>query len=182
MNTLQKKRTIIAIIIFLLLLNISAISTIVYHKIQYNDIRNNSEQYNSGNRNIRNPHMRVKKFIKEELGLTDKQFESYCKLKDQNINNSQVIFEKINENKKLIIDEIKEKDPDTLLLDNFAKNIGELHAQIQLETIKHFLEVKKILNENQIEKFELLLSKMNNHQMHMRENNYSQKRNRRYKN
>ena len=86
------------------------------------------------------------------------------------------------QSKVVEIDEIKEKDPDTLLLDNFAKNIGELHAQIQLETIKHFLEVKKILNENQIEKFELLLSKMNNHQMHMRENNYSQKRNRRYKN
>ena len=182
MNILQKKRFVIGIIIFLLLINISAISTIVIHKYQYTKNSYDTTNIPFVSNNNKNPHFRVKNFIREELSLSEEQFTQYCILKDENISKTEMIFIKMNEYRKLIIEEVKEEDPDTVLLNNYSKKIGELHAQIQLETVRHFIEVKKCLNENQIEKFNLILSRMNEHKRGMGRNNYRHNKRKKYRN
>ena len=184
MQVLQKKRLVIGIIIFLLLINISSISTIVFHKYRYteNSYDTTNTNFVRNNNNNRNSHSRVKNFIKEELSLTDEQFTEYCTLKDENINKTELIFEKMNEYRKLIIEEVKEEEPDTVLLNSFSKNIGELHTQMQLETIRHFLEVKKNLNEDQIEKFKIILSRMNEHRRGQGRNNFKYRNRRKFRN
>jgi len=182
MNILQKKRFVIGIIVFLLLINISAISTIVFHKYHYAEIKNDSTNINFVKNNNINHHLRVKNFIREELSLTDKQFTNYCKLKDENINKTELIFAKMSEYRKLIIEEIKEEYPDTVLLNKFSNNIGKLHTQMQLETIRHFLQVKKNLDKGQIEKFNIILSRMNEHKRGIRGKNYKHNKKRNYRN
>jgi len=177
MNILQKKRFVIGIIVFLLLINISAISTIVFHKYHYTEIKDDAT-----NNNNKNHHLRVKNFIKEELGLTDKQFTHYCSLKDENINKTELILGKIHEYRRLIIEEIKEDKPDTVILNKFSHKIGELHTQIQVETIRHFLEVKKNLDKDQIEKFKIILSRMNEHKRGMGRKNYRHNTRKNYRN
>ena len=172
MQILQKKRFVIGIIVFLLIINISAISTIVFHKYHYAEVEKDSTNINYIKNNNGDYHSRVKNFIKEELNLTDEQFIKYSKLKDENINKTELFFGKIHEYRKLIIEEKKEDVPDTALLNKFSNNIGKLHTQMQVETIKHFLEVKKNLNKEQIEKFNLILSRMNKHKSTMKGKNY----------
>jgi len=171
MNTITKKRFLVSLVVVLIIINISALSTMVfnkYHKNKNTDLQNTNNQYryNRGDKRPKMYHMRVKNFVKQELSLSDKQYEQYVKLKDINIEKSDIIMRKIGERKKLIFKAYCQKTMDTVALNEMADETGFLHAKMQKETLRHFQAVEKILTPAQLVKFRKMLCNMSNRNRH----------------
>ena len=158
MEAKNKKRILLGLIILLVLINLSAIITIGYNK--YDRKRDYDEKRVSDKKEDKNPHKRMKLYVKKELELTDNQFSSYCGLKDKNLENVDTFVKKIQHYKKEIIAEINKEVPDSLLLLKLSDSIGTQHMLIQIEMNRHFLAIKTMLEPSQIKKFEKLLNRM----------------------
>ena len=183
MNTVVKKRFLVGTIIILIVINITALSTIVFQKysrIKNTELRNNCKKQKSNKNRQKTYHSRVKHFVKKELNLSDEQFKQYVKLKDINIEKSLLIRQKIGEQKKIIFKSYCEDIQDTVILNKTADEIGKLHSKMQKETLRHFKAVEEILNQNQIEKFKHMLCNMSDREsygMHKRYNKKNSKKN-----
>jgi len=171
MDTLTKKRLLIGTIIILIVINISALSTIAFNKYQQTknvELKDSNGEYQYDKRDKRQKiyHKRVKYFMKRELSLSDEQFEQYIKLKDINIEKSGFLMQEIGNRKKLIFKEFCKEIQDTLALKQMADEIGSLHAQMQQETLRHFQAIEKMLTPEQFVKFKLMLCDMSNRKGH----------------
>jgi len=170
MNTASKKRLLIGTIIILIVINISALSTIVFNKYNHRteqsafikqQLKNKSLQTENINlKQKKNYHLRVKKFVKRELELSDKQFEQYSNLKDANMEKSHQIMQEIGKKKKLIFKEFCKENQDTLALMQLTEDIGKLHVKMQKETLRHFNAIEEMLSPEQIIKFKKMLCNM----------------------
>ena len=74
--------------------------------------------------------------------------------------------------------EIAKKNPNPEILDNYAYEIGTLHYELKKQTINHFLELKKICNEEQQESLQKLFMQLLNDQDGFRRNPRERGRNR----
>jgi hypothetical protein len=157
MENKNKKRILIGILLVLILMNLAALSTFGYYK--YHNSHRNDKECNKDRNQIKNPHDRVKYFMKKELQLDDNQFSKYCNLKDINIKNSDEIMNHLTKLREASQFEITIEKPDSLKLVQLADSIGICAKKIQLEMNRHFLEVKKILRPNQLIKYnEMILN------------------------
>ena len=155
MENKSKKRILIGILVVLILINLTALGSFGYHKFfgHHTDDRN----WNKEDKFDRNPHDRVKYFVKKELNLNDDQFDKYCKLKDVNTSNSDSIWHRLSKLKERTHLEITKTDPDSIKLLQLSDSIGFFHMKMQMEMNRHFLEVKKILNSDQIVKYNQMI-------------------------
>jgi hypothetical protein len=155
METKNKKRVLVGIILLLLLINLSAIITIGYNRYERNKYQDKEYPEDSIQNN---PHHRLKLYVKKELKLSDNQFKKYCQLKDENFRITEKKLEKIRAYKKQIISEINKEAPDSLILMMLSDSIGEQHRLINIEMNHHFLAVKQLLEPyQQVKLNELLL-------------------------
>lgn len=104
--------------------------------------------------------MRMKEFVKNELELNEQQFETYCNLKNNNIEKTKIHISKIRKLKKDIVLEIMKENPDKNRLNALSDSIGNEQSKLQIEMNDHFLEVKEILNKDQKTKLKELMIKM----------------------
>lgn len=158
MEAKNKKRILVGIIILLLLINLSAITTIGYNRYERN--KTIDKEYIRDDNEKTHPHNRMKLFVKRELELSDNQFEEYCKMKDRNLQRTEKYIVKIKKFKKEIIAEINKEEPDSMLLLNLSDSIGKQHKLINIEMNRHFLAIKQILNPEQQKKLNELLERI----------------------
>ncbi|MCF6240338.1 MAG: Spy/CpxP family protein refolding chaperone [Bacteroidales bacterium] len=166
MEIITKKRLLIGTIVILLIMNISALSTIAYYKYSAKKhIEQIREKKKRGINSYRgkNYGQRVKKYVRKELNLSDEQFKKYSHLKDINMQKSRDLWKQINEKRSLTFKEYCKEHPDTLLLMQLSEDIGNLHKQVHREMIRHFNEVEKILDPEQKKQFREMLCKMAEH-------------------
>ncbi|NOQ27505.1 MAG: hypothetical protein GQ564_19250 [Bacteroidales bacterium] len=159
METKTKKTLLISTIIILIAINISALLTIYYHnKIQTKravEMKNIKEESR-----IKGMH----RYIKEELRLSDDQFEVFKEISKTNMNSSHEISIKLNKNRFDMMNEIAKVNPNLNTLDSLAKDIGLLHYELKKSTISHFLKLKEICNDDQQENLQKLFMKLINEQ------------------
>ncbi|MEN8120159.1 MAG: Spy/CpxP family protein refolding chaperone [Bacteroidota bacterium] len=173
MDLLTKKKLLIGTIILLVVINISALSTIAYNRYQQTkgvelSDKSNNYQYNRRGGRQQEYNMRVKNFVKRELSLSDEQFEEFSTLKDIHIEESNFLMKEIGNRKKLVFKEFCKESQDMAVLEQLADEIGSLHVQIQKETFKHFSDIEEILTPEQLSKFKQMLCNMQNENMHGR--------------
>lgn len=159
MKTENKKILLIGTIILLIVINISALSTI-YYKSKILPKRNFELNNMKEEAHIRGMH----RFIKEQLNLSESQFEKFQEISNNNMIKSQSISIKLNEKRHEMIDEIAKINPNPKLLDDIAHEIGDLHYELKKTTINHFLELKEICSDDQQEKLQRLFMKMTQEQ------------------
>ncbi len=178
MDVITKKRLLIGTIVILLIMNISALSTIAYYKYS---AKRHIEQIREKKKKGINPYrgknygQRVKKYVRKELNLSDEQFKEYSHLKDINMQKSRELWKQISEKRRLTFKEYCKENPDTVLLMHLSEDIGNLHKEVHREMIRHFNEVEKILSPEQLIKFRKMLCKMTNSKHHRRLNKFSSK-------
>ena len=181
MDKLTKKRFLILVIAVLVIINISALVTIYYNsKIQEKRI----EKINLQKERIRKIGMY--RFFRDELNLSEDQFQEFKSINQFYMNNTHDIGLKLKENKLLMMSEIANKNPNIKNLDSIANEIGHLHYELKLNTINHFIELKDICNDQQQEILQKMFMQMimgkDNNRMRKeyqrgRNRNHSQKRN-----
>ncbi|MDF1550001.1 MAG: hypothetical protein P1P88_19405 [Bacteroidales bacterium] len=158
MDRKTKRRILGGLILLLILINLSAIATFGYNKYLRN--KQAATENVSPQRDWDRRHQRIKLYVKKELELDSNQFNTYCKLKNENIDKLHSIYGKIGEYQKLIINEINKTTPDSLILLQLSDSVGMQHRLIQIETTRHFLAIKSILSSKQADKFQEMLNRM----------------------
>jgi hypothetical protein len=157
MENKSKKRILIGALIVLILMNLAALGTFTFKK--YFDHHHREKQWNNDQMQHKDPHDRIKQYVKNELQLSDEQFKKFCDLKDLNKKNTDEIWLHINKLMEATQLEITNEKPDSLKLNSLVDSIGEYHKKMQMEMNRHFFAVKKILKPDQISKFnEMILN------------------------
>jgi len=144
MNTKTKKTLLISSIIILLVVNISALSTILYN----NKTRSNKlEEINKIQEEMRQQGMR--KYFQDELNLDASQIEKFHSNFANYSEESRDIAYKLREKRHEMMIELANINPNQNKLDDIAKEIGSLHYELKKLTINHFIALKEICNEEQ---------------------------------
>lgn len=159
MNSKVKKQLLVITIIFLIVINITALITIFYNSTIKSKKRDEAELIKE-QRQIRG----MRYYFKNELKLSEKQFEEFQQINIEISKLSQEIAQKLHEKRILMLKELAKENPDLKKLNNLANEIGELHYELKNNTIKHFLELKNICNEDQQEVLQQIFMQMINEQ------------------
>jgi hypothetical protein len=149
MKTTKSHRITKWLNIFLLTINITAFVTILYINKQpvqgANDDRYSSDQ-----------------FLKKELNLNEEQYQTISSLDNKVFRSYQVILDKQCESNFKILNELLQEEPSLERLDSIAIKTGKLHTALKRQTIKHFINIKNICDENQTLLLDQLLMDMMN--------------------
>ncbi len=155
MNTHTKKHLITGLIIFLVVVNIAALSTIIYRNRTTPTINDDYIQLRQ-----RVEEQGMYRFFRDELQLTPDQFNQFRDINHQNMIKSREIAKQLQIKRVEMIDEVSKENPDKEKLDKIANDIGSLHYKLKRNTYNHFLELKDICNEEQQEKLQRMFMRM----------------------
>ncbi|MFC2151914.1 Spy/CpxP family protein refolding chaperone [Bacteroidota bacterium] len=173
MNTKTKKTLLIGTIILLLVINISALSTIYYHK----KIRSKkSAEISNVQKDARVRGMR--RYIQEELNFSEEQYKQFREIHTEYMTSSQEIASELNKKRSEMMNEVAKLNPSSKKLDQIAKDIGEMHYELKKLTIKHFIELKNICNDDQQEALQKMFMHMLNGRDHDRMDRQPREKNR----
>jgi hypothetical protein len=183
MNSINKKRLLIILITLLVIINVSALSTIYYNsKIKVKKI----DKINIQKEEIRRSGMYD--YFRNELKLSDEQFNAFKNINREYAVKTRNKSDELNNYRHLLIDEIANKDPNLKNIDSISRQIGNLHYELKLLTSDHFLGLKEICNEEQQEVLKKLFIRMisvqdkeprrNSHRRENQEKHYRRRDNR----
>ena len=132
--------------IFLLVINISAIGTILL--MSHTSEKQVSDQFSSD------------EFLRARLRLSEEQYRKISELDAQIFRVYQSIIDKQCEEQFKLLNELSMDDPSREYMDSLAVNIGRLHTGMKRQTIKHFMNIKSIVDEDQAILLEQILIEM----------------------
>lgn len=138
------------VIVIGLVINIAAITTILIKVFKEKERLEYKEPFQ------KNPH----EFIRKELNLSDEQEKKFKEIKNSSKKEAKLIFETIREQRVSLLNELSEKNPDSLKVKNYISEIEISQSKLLHHTINHYLELKKVLREDQYQSLNLLFMNM----------------------
>jgi Spy/CpxP family protein refolding chaperone len=145
----SQNRLLIGLVIFLLVLNISAISSIIYHRVR--ETKNISLPVQPPvPREARIPG--EGRFLRDFLELDRNQFEQFRNTRHAFQAKAFSITEELREKKVEFLEELNNNNPDTGRIEEISEDIGQLHKELRLETGKYYLKLRRICNPEQQQK------------------------------
>ncbi|MCF8297231.1 MAG: hypothetical protein K9J13_06785 [Saprospiraceae bacterium] len=125
------------------------------------------ERYRDEYRNENRTNPRC--FIQEELNLTDEQLSQFDKMRKTHMEKSKKTRDIIIEKHNILYDEITKENPDSLIVNSMLEDIGKLHVELYTNNIKHYKDLRKICQGEQIENLnefykDIMFHNKNHHQ------------------
>ncbi len=145
----SQNKILIGLVIFLLLLNIAAISSIIYQRAgvaKHTSIVTHAPFH----RDRGMP--RQGRFLRELLELDTEQFEEFKVARHDFHMKAWEITEELREKKVEFLKELNRKKPDTSKIQKISEDIGDLHRDLRLETGNYYLELRTICHNEQQQK------------------------------
>lgn len=141
MNYFNKKNLVIISIAVLLIVNVAAISTVLF--LTY---KKPSAPRTQSRESIRTAQkkLNLSKEQKNAFGVFQKDYQ----LETKNI------FIEMHKKRVLMMDEFQKEKPDSMVLYDLAEKTGELHKELKILTINHLLDLKEICTEEQFKYLE----------------------------
>ena len=136
-------KILLGIIGLLVLLNLTIVGTILYRK---NEVTRYKSQENS--QKVL-PTNHLGRFFKEELNLSNKQQRAFQAVRQKYHQNSDMLLEKMDENRNDILTELGKETSDTMNLKKLSKDLGYLHTELKNLTMNYYLDMKAICTEKQ---------------------------------
>lgn len=144
----KQQRTLKWLNIFLLIINLSAFATLLFMN------SGASSEVGQGSK------VRSDQFLKQELNLSDEQFQTLVKL-DGDVNRSyQLLLDKQCEFNFEMLEELSSANPSKITLDSIANRYGKYQTLLKRQTIRHFMNVRSVCNDEQILLLDNLLQSM----------------------
>jgi hypothetical protein len=140
MNFFNKNRLIFWLLLFLVVINISALVTFF---LFYSGQKKQSSQ-NTGKQSF--------SMFQKELSLTPIQSEKVCSINAQHRSISEPVSTALKEKRSQLLEELSLEQPDTLLLRKYAEEIGDLQKEMQMALIRHYLDLKTVCDSCQCQK------------------------------
>ncbi|MDD2278907.1 MAG: periplasmic heavy metal sensor [Bacteroidales bacterium] len=167
MNYFTKYRILIGAVILLAAINIAILATLGFHHIAVKkDQASSPESQQQGFK------------IARELDLTAEQNDQFHQLRQSYFLQTKENRIALRQNYELIMEELSTANPDTILLDSLAQQIGKLHVEQQHATIDHFLTLQSMCSEEQYQKLQQHFKRMKNPEFRQRRE--MMQKNRRY--
>jgi Spy/CpxP family protein refolding chaperone len=153
-----QNRILIWLIMILLIINISAIITVIYSIKATNEFRNDKRMYH------RKEYSRYHsgRSFKDDIELSEKQHQHFIATKHKFFKEAGRISEQMHKKRVEFINEITSDNPDTIKIREIANEIGSLHAKLKYQTYKHYIEMKSVCDKEQEEKLMLMFKSMLN--------------------
>jgi Spy/CpxP family protein refolding chaperone len=137
MESLQKNRLLFWTLLFLVVVNLSALATYFLFPKKPAIVACSDGPMQPGCA----LHM--------ELNLTDEQIGQVDNINSAYQEVSRPVSEKIKELRAAILDELASDTPDTSAIQGISREISVLQSQLHNENIKHYLELKKVCTPEQ---------------------------------
>lgn len=160
MNYFTKKRLIIWTVVVLVVLNISALATILYER----NLNCSPAPVQKADENQR--FREINRFMREDLNLSPSQTNKIYRLRKENYLNSKKILIALDEKRKEMLTELQKEQPDQNKLNEIATEIGNLHRDLKLETIHYFMKIKDMCTTDQQIKLNRLFRDMEYYHEH----------------
>jgi hypothetical protein len=136
------------VVLFLLILNISALTTILYRNIRQSRVVTHPQSI----MHFQRPLPGV--YLKDELGLSDEQFTKFIETRNNYQFNAMELNRHINTLKRKYLQELMQNEPDKALIHATIDSVGTMHARLMQETGKYYYQIRQICRDNQVEKLD----------------------------
>lgn len=100
---------------------------------------------------------RIQQLLKDELGFDEMQVEQYLNMRQEHRKQVSLLQNEIRQIKKQMYDEVLQDKPQLMLPDSLLTIAQEKQVQIEQITFQHFLDLKKLCNQEQQDKLRLLI-------------------------
>ncbi|MFC2157749.1 Spy/CpxP family protein refolding chaperone [Acidobacteriota bacterium] len=150
MDIFSKKYFMTWAIVILVILNMIALGTIYFSRIQRPRPMHPPEE-GQGPESI---HF----FLKQELNLSEGQMDQFKRMGDEHRRQTQPLQDRIHRLKKDMMGEMFSPTLGEEEMDRIAEEIGRLEAQIQKALFSHFKDFASICDTEQRQKFEVLIN------------------------
>lgn len=157
----NRNKKYLLILIVLTIVNVAAVLTFVYNaRREHRDYRE-TEHGNSPD-SIGEP--KGPAFLIRELGFDEVQKDSFHQARNKFRETSKPLFVEMRELNAAMIEELSKEQPDTAALRQMSLRAGALHAQVKMNTIRHFRDVRKIATPEQQEKLTYFYRELISHE------------------
>lgn len=143
MEKVKRQRIMRWLNIFLLIINVSAVATIMLMSSTDPEL-DGSAQFSSD------------EFLREQLNLTDEQYREISEMDAKIFRVYQSIIDMQCEAQFKLLGELSREQPDREYMDSLVMNIGRLQSGLKRQTIKHFTNIRSVVDDDQ----ELLLDQL----------------------
>lgn len=155
----MKTKSLIWIIILLLIMNVSAIVTMLYHRTQEKKAEYVSGSYAEATQSA--PSMQYSgRWFRDELQLTGEQMKEFTQFNPAFRQKVRSINIELAQKKQQMLDELAAEKNDTALLNSLSDSIGALHSELKKATYAYYLEFKRICTPGQQEKLHAIFNRM----------------------
>ena len=148
MNIFNNNRTIFWILIFLVLINITALATYFIYMRK------------PANETVPGSGFKHGIALKQELSLTPDQSIKVNEINATYKASSEPIVAAIKEKKAVLLEELSKENTDTNLASKLADDVVAEQKKLQIANIKQFLDLKKICTPEQTQKLSLIYSEL----------------------
>jgi Spy/CpxP family protein refolding chaperone len=148
-------RILIWLVIILLVINISAITTIFLGI----NIRDRKEPGPFQKRIEMHRH-HDGRFFEQSLNLSPDQHAQFKASRHRFFSEARKLAGQMHNKRVEFVNELASAEPDTLKLQEIADEIGSLHSKLKYQTYKHYIEMKNICNKEQEEELTRIFKSM----------------------
>jgi Spy/CpxP family protein refolding chaperone len=148
----MKKTLLLAAIALLVIINITALTTIAYNRW----FKSEEARFPHPSGYDRNHAMA---FLHHELSLTDEQIEQLREQRTEMEENSRDFKIQLHESRKALMALMKAENPDEAQIDGLIEEIGRIQIALEKQVIHHMLRERTIFTPEQREKFLLMLER-----------------------
>jgi peptidoglycan hydrolase CwlO-like protein len=150
------KKWLLWVAIILLVINLTAIITVLYNRKKQNVLEGmplqelpqesaSSVKYSG-------------RWFRDELGMTREQMREFSQFNPAFRQKVRRINIELAEKKQLMLNEMNAENSDTSRLNALSDSIGMLHAELKKATYAYYLEFKKISTLEQVEKLRMIFT------------------------
>jgi len=144
----ERNKILIWLVVLLVILNVTTIATILYHNYKERQIENDSVIVNSEGKMINGRMMR------NELSFDNNQIDRFRAVNHLFRPMAIAIVFKIDSLKANMFQELQKESVDTLKLNDWSIQIGNLHGKLKQETYRFYIQIKSICTPAQVSKLE----------------------------
>lgn len=142
----MKRKIIIIVIALLLIINLSALTTIGYHR------------FFSKKADAMACRLSGDDYLHQQLSLTRSQLDQMKAIRQSFLDESNPILIQLLSHRTELVDQLKAASPDSEQIRQMLHTIGALQTELQYQVIKSLLKQKTMLNPDQQEKFLAIIS------------------------
>jgi Spy/CpxP family protein refolding chaperone len=151
MDIFTQKRFMTWTIIILVILNLSALATILFRELRKPPPPPPSPE--------RRPE-EVQHFLERELNLSPEQAQQFEELRKQHHFQSRAVRDEIRRLRKEIMDELFKSSPDTTKVRKLSDEIGMKEAELVRILFYHFMDLESVCQPEQNGKFRALIQEL----------------------